>query len=253
MKVLAITNQKGGVGKTTTAVNLTAALGEKGCSTLLIDLDPQANATSGMGLATEEGGSLYEVLIGKREAKDLVRSTEWKNVSMIPSEIHLAGCEVELNEFENPVLRLREILKPLQESDQFKVIVIDCPPSVGTLMTSALAAADGLIVPIQCEFYALEGIQKILELIQRMQPIHPTLSILGVLMTMYDARTKLSQQVLEDVRSHLPEQVFKTIIPRSVRLSEAPSFGKPITYYDSNGIGASAYRQLAEEVIGRLR
>ncbi|MFH1067786.1 MAG: ParA family protein [bacterium] len=253
MKIISVVNQKGGVGKTTTAVNLCAALSEKGVSTLLIDLDPQANATSGLGFQQKARTSIYPALIGDRNVAELAQPTIFPGFHFIPSEIDLAGCEIELARMEDPLIRLRQVLAPLRENPAFRFIVLDCPPSLGILMTNALAAADRLLVPLQCEFYALEGIQKIFDLTARMRGVNPDLDIIGVLMTMYDTRTRLSQQVLEDVQKHLPEKIFKTIIPRSVRLSEAPGFGKPITTYDSDSVGAAAYRQFAEEFMERVK
>lgn len=253
MKVIGIINQKGGVGKTTTAINLSACLAEKGISSLLIDLDPQGNATSGLGVTPQPRASLYPALIGECEARQLVQETTYSHLYLIPSEIDLAGCEIELARMENPLLRLREIMEPLQQDSTFEYIFIDCPPSLGILMTNALVAAEGLLVPLQCEFYALEGIQKIFDLTSKMLNLNPQLQILGVLMTMYDTRTRLSQQVLEDVQQHLPDKVFETIIPRSIRLSEAPGFGQPITVYDKHGLGAAAYHQFADEFLRRVK
>lgn len=253
MKVIAVINQKGGVGKTTTAINLSACLAERGISTLLIDLDPQSNATSGLGMTPQSRASLYPALIGECGARQLVQPTNYNNLHLIPSEIDLAGCEIELARMANPLLRLREIIEPLKSDAAFEYIFVDCPPSLGILMTNALAAAEGLIVPLQCEFYALEGIQKIFDLTSKMLNVNPALQILGVLMTMYDTRTRLSQQVLEDVQTHIPDKIFQTIIPRSIRLSEAPGFGQPITTYDPHGMGASAYHQFAEEFLRRVK
>jgi chromosome partitioning protein len=255
IKVTAILNQKGGVGKTTSAINLAAALGESGKRVLLIDLDPQANATSGLGLTPEEGKSFYPALIGERNASELIQATAYANVSIIPSEIDLAGCEIELARMENPLMKVRDTLQSVRSSDNYDIILIDCPPSLGVLMTNALAAADGLLIPVQCEFYALEGIQKLLDLLTRMRvpEINPTLQIVGIFMTMYDARTRLSQQVVADVKQHLPDHIFETIIPRSIRLGEAPSHGQPITVYDSMGVGATAYRDLAKEFLKRIQ
>lgn len=253
MKVVAVINQKGGVGKTTTAVNLSACLAEKGISTLLVDLDPQANATSGLGATCEQYHSIYPALTGEKTAREMVQETSYRDLYLIPSEIDLAGCEIELARLENPLLRVKEILEPLRYDTAFEYIVIDCPPSLGILMTNALAAAEGLVVPLQCEFYALEGIKKIFDLVERMSSVNPQLKILGVLMTMYDTRTRLSQQVVEDVHEHLPDKVFQTIIPRSVRFGEAPGFGQPITVYDPHGISSNAYRDFTDEFLIRCR
>ncbi|MEM1158499.1 MAG: ParA family protein [Verrucomicrobiota bacterium] len=253
-QVIAITNQKGGVGKTTTSVNLAATLAEKGHPTLLIDMDPQANAASGLGLQPAVGSSLYPVMIGQRHIQEQIQHTNYENLYHIPAEVDMAGCEIEIAQEADPIRKLQHVLEPLRNQQELEYIILDCPPSVGILMTNSLAAADGLIIPVQCEFYALEGISKILDLIQKMkdQGINPDLRIVGVLMTMFDSRTRLSQQVLQELQQHLPDQVFKTIIPRSIRLSEAPSFGKPITDYDPNGVGAAAYRQLTEEFLQRV-
>lgn len=254
MKIIAVCNQKGGVGKTTTAVNLAAALAEKGHPVLLIDLDPQANATSGLGLEKEPGQSLYPALIGACPVTNQIRETSIPGLSIISSEQDLAGCEIELARLDQPLHQLTRVLDPLRNSGHFHCAILDCPPSLGILMTSGLAAADSLLIPVQCEFYALEGIGKMMELIQHFRNggINPRLEILGVLMTMFDARTRLSQQVVEDVRHHFGDKVFRTIIPRSIRVGEAPGFGKPITVYDPQGVGAFSYRNLAAEFLERL-
>jgi chromosome partitioning protein len=255
MKFIAIANQKGGVGKTTTAVNLAAALAEAGHATLLLDLDPQANATSGVGVAADQGGSIYPVMIGQCEVSRQIRPTAQERLSIIPSEIDLAGCEIEIARLDNPLHKLKEVLQPLRADHGFEYLIMDCPPSLGILMTNSLAAADGLLIPVQSEFYALEGISKILDLIRRLQEqgLNPELRLIGVLLTMFDARTRLSQQVMTELQNHLPDKVFKTIIPRSIRLGEAPSFGQSILQYDPHGIGAHSYRQLAGEFVDRLR
>lgn len=253
MRILAVANQKGGVGKTTTSVNLAAALAEAGHPTLLIDLDPQGNATSGLGVETAPGQSLYPALIGRAGVRDTIRPTAYPQLSIIPAEIDLAGCEVEIARLERPLDRLREVLAPLRHDASFSHVLLDCPPSLGILMTSALAAADGLIVPVQCEFYALDGITKISSLVERMRQdgLNPGLDITGVVMTMFDARTRLSQQVVVELRNYFGDKIFQTIIPRSIRLSEAPSFGQPILAYDPSGAGAQSYRALARELIAR--
>lgn len=253
-QVIAISNQKGGVGKTTTSVNLAAALAEKGHSTLLIDMDPQANAASGLGISVEPGSSFYPVMIGETEINEQIQSTRYENLYHIPAETDLAGCEIEIAREERPLDKLKGILQPLRDENAFEFILLDCPPSLGVLMTSSLAAADGLLIPVQCEFYALEGITKILDLVKKMQNqgVNPDLYIIGVLMTMFDARTRLSQQVVEELQQFVPDKVFQTIIPRSIRISEAPSFGQPILDYDPHGVGATAYRNLAEEFLQRM-
>jgi len=252
MKIIAIANQKGGVGKTTTAINLSAALAEAGHPTLLIDLDPQANTTSGLGFEQEPGRSLYPALIGQVSVTQQIRETGQPNLSIITSEMDLAGSEVEIARLDNPQMQLRKTLQPLRDENRFHYVIMDCPPSLGILMTSALVAADGILVPVQCEFFALEGVGKILGLMERIKAINPALDLCGVLMTMYDTRTKLSQQVMTELQTHLPEKVFKAIVPRSIRLGEAPSFGRSILSYDASGIGALCYRQVAEEFVQRV-
>lgn len=255
MKSVAIANQKGGVGKTTTAVNLSAALAALGQQTLLIDLDPQANATSGIGLEIQPGSSIYPALIGQTTAENQIQSTAYDNLLLIPSEVDLAGCEVEIARLDNPLQALKQILDPLAQNSSIQNIIIDCPPSLGILMSNALAAADGLLIPVQCEFFALEGISKIISFVQHLkeQGVNSNLEILGVVMTMFDARTRLSQQVCDEVKKHLPDKVFNTIIPRSIRISEAPSFGQPILAYDPQGVGSQSYRQLAKEFSDRVK
>lgn len=250
-KILAIINQKGGVGKSTTAVNLAAALGNKGKEVLLVDLDPQGNATSGYGIDKRGLDTcVYNVLLGETPVEDVILSCVCKGVDVLPSTISLAGAEVELvNEMarEN---RLKSALGSLR--GRYDYILIDCPPSLGLLTINALVAADKLLIPIQCEFYALEGVTKLLDSMKRVKTrLNPTLDIFGVLLTMYDGRTTLSRQVVEEVRSYFGKTVFTTLIPRTVKLSEAPSFGQPITQYDPSGKGAQSYVNLAKEVVQR--
>jgi chromosome partitioning protein len=253
MRIVAIANQKGGVGKTTTAINLSAGLAERGARVLLIDLDPQANATSGLGIAQEDGGSLYPALVGNMDPRKLIRSTRLERLSIIRSHQELAGCEVELAQSGNHLVRLREVLQPLHHSGHFDYVVMDCPPSLGVLMTGALAAADELLVPLQCEYFGLEGLSKIVNVVQQIRDCgaNPGLLMEGIVMTMYDSRANLAQQVVNDVRSYFSEIVYDTIIPRTIRLGEAPSFGKSIMEYDSSGKGSMAYRALAEEFLRR--
>jgi len=253
-RVIAISNQKGGVGKTTTAINCAMALAEKGRSTLLIDMDPQANAASGLGINPAPGSSLYPVLIGEKSIENQIKPTRAESLFHIPAETDLAGCEIEIAREEKPLEKLSQTLQPLRDQNRFEFILLDCPPSLGVLMTSSLAAADELLIPVQCEFYALEGITKILDLMRKMQDrqVNPDLSLLGVLLTMYDTRTRLSHQVAQELQEYLPEKVFQTIIPRSIRISEAPSFGQSILEYDPEGVGARAYRQLAAEILSRI-
>ncbi|MBV9009069.1 MAG: ParA family protein [Verrucomicrobia bacterium] len=255
MKIVAIANQKGGVGKTTTAVNLGAALAEKEQRILLIDLDPQGNATSSLGMPEFEGESLYEPLLGNSPITDKILPTRLERLFLIPADLDLAGAEVEIARMDDHLLRLAHSLRPLRDDNAFDFVFLDCPPSLGILMTNALAAADELLTPIQCEYFALEGLVKIVRVIQQVRDsgANSGIEITGIVMTMYDARTKLSGQVVAEVRQHFGERVFDTLIPRSIRLSEAPSFGKTILEYDNAGAGARAYRALADEFIKRHR
>ena len=253
MKIIAIANQKGGVGKTTTAVNLGAALAESGKRILIVDLDPQANATSSFGLQAVEQTSLYEPLVGDASIIERIFPTERDGLFIVPSDLDLAGAEVEIARMPNHLTRLAETLKPLHADQTFDFVFLDCPPSLGILMSNALAAADELLTPIQCEYLALEGLVKIVRLIEQVldSGANERLKLGGIVMTMFDARTNLSQQVVADVRKHFGERVYDTVIPRSVRLSEAPSFGKSILEYASSGPAAQAYRALAREFIQR--
>ncbi len=250
-KILAIINQKGGVGKSTTAVNLSAALGVMGKEVLLVDLDPQGNSTSGYGIDKRElNGCVYDALVGETSVEDVILACVSEGVDILPSTVNLAGAEVELvNEMarEN---RLKNALGSLRGIYDF--ILIDCPPSLGLLTVNALVAADKLLVPIQCEFYALEGVTKLLDSMKRVKSmLNPSLDIYGIVLTMYDSRTNLSNQVVNEVRSFFGDQVFDTLIPRSVKLSEAPSYGLPVNQYAPENKGAEAYDDLAREVIAR--
>lgn len=253
--IFTIANQKGGVGKTTTAINLAAALAEKKIPTLVVDLDPQANATSGLGLEKVEGGSIYGPLTGKGNATDLVLPTAFDHLYVLPSEVDLAAVEVELSQRENYLLQLRYALQDLVDSDQYRVIILDCPPALGMLSMNSLAAADYLLITLQCEYLAMEGLGQILKVVEQLKEaeVNPNLELGGIIMTMFDIRTNLSNQVVEEVRTHLKDQMFKSIIPRSIRLSEAPSYGQPIMQYDGSSVGAKAYRDLAREVISRFK
>ena len=257
MKIIAVANQKGGVGKTTTSVNLAACLADAGREVLLVDLDPQGNASSAIGMTTVEGRSLYQVLTdqsGTHSIAEQIQPSPVAHLHVVTAELDLAGCEIELATHEDRLTRLRRMLENYRASQPpVEFVIIDCPPSLGMLMTNALAAADTVLVPLQCEYLALEGLAKILEMIERIKQAsgNGTLELEGIVMTMYDARTNLSQEVVKSVKDHLGEKVYKTIIPRSVRLGEAPSHGKSIIDYDPSGAGAESYRQLAREFLRR--
>jgi chromosome partitioning protein len=253
-KVIAVANQKGGVGKTTTAVNLAACAAAMGSRVLLFDLDPQANATSGVGLDKVEGESAYRSLLGDGSLADKIKSTAFERLEIIPSEVDLCGADIELARSENHLLRAAQSLQPVLVSQRFDLVFVDCPPSLGILTLNAFAAADALLVPLQCEYYALEGISMMKRVLDQLQHngVNPRLKLVGVVMTMYDGRTNLSRQVVGEVREHFGPLVFETVIPRSTRLAEAPSFGKPIIYYDKHSAGAAAYELLAQELLARL-
>ncbi|MSU23445.1 MAG: ParA family protein [Opitutus sp.] len=252
--VFTIANQKGGVGKTTTAVNLAAALAEKKIHTLLVDLDPQANATSAVGAEKQAGKSLYGPLRGEGSIFEMIVPTAYEHLALVPSEEDLAAAEIELAQMENYLMKLRTVLAPVRASNGYRVIIIDCPPALGMLSMNSLAAADQLLITLQCEYLALEGLGQILRNVERLKSAHinDTLELGGIVMTMFDSRINLAKQVVDEVKQHLPDKIFRTVIPRTVRLSEAPSFGKPIFAYDPQGIGAVAYRSLATEVIERF-
>lgn len=252
--VLAVANQKGGVGKTTTSVNLSACLAKQGRSVLLIDLDAQANATSGLGLEKLEGGSVYRPLLGDGTLAERVKPTAIPGLSVIASELDLCGAEVELARADDYLNRLRRALEPLRSGSSYDLILLDCPPSLGILTLNAFAASDHLLVPLQCEYFALEGVAMITRILNQVRDtgINPHLSLLGIVMTMFDGRTRLSQNVVGEVRQHFGDKVFETVIPRTTRLAEAPSFGKPIITYDPYSAGAAAYEVLSSEVALRL-
>ncbi len=253
-KVIAVANQKGGVGKTTTAVNLAACLAALGRRVLLFDLDPQANATSGLGLEKISGASAYQVLLGEGSLLEKIQPTAFEGLQVIPSEVDLCGVDIELSRGENHLHRVRQVLDPILQSNRFDFILIDCPPALGVLTLNAFASAHGVLVPLQCEYYALEGISMLNRVMSQLHDtgVNPALELIGVVMTMFDSRTRLSQQVVGEVREHFGDKVFETVIPRTTRLAEAPSFGKPIIHYDKYNSGAAAYEMLAQEVLARL-
>ncbi|PYL05516.1 MAG: sporulation initiation inhibitor Soj [Verrucomicrobia bacterium] len=253
MKIVAIANQKGGVGKTTTAVNLGCALAERGQRILIVDLDPQANATSALGLQEIEGDTLYEPLLGSGSVIDKIIPTRSERLFFIPADLDLAGAEVEIARMPDHLTRLAQALSILRLDQTFDFVLLDCPPSLGILMTNALAAADEILTPIQCEYFALEGLVKIVRVVEQVRDsgANNQLEIGGIVMTMFDSRTNLSAQVVAEVRQHFGKCVYNTVIPRTVRLSEAPSFGKSILEYDPRGAGAYAYRKLAREFTQR--
>ena len=250
-KIIAVINQKGGVGKSTTAVNLSAALGEMGKQVLLVDLDPQGNTSSGLGIDKRQvRHCIYDALLNDVKLEDIIIPDVCEGLDLVPATINLAGAEVELVSEMARENRLKDAVGTMR--GRYDFIFIDCPPSLGLLTVNALVAADKLLIPIQCEFYALEGVTKLLDSMKRVKTrLNPTLDIYGVLMTMYDGRTTLSKQVVKEVRGFFGKTVFETLIPRTVKLSEAPSFGQPITQYDPTGKGALAYIELAKEVIKR--
>lgn len=246
-RIIAVSNQKGGVGKTTTSVNLAACVAEKGKRVLLVDIDPQGNASSGLGV-TERTPSVYDVLLGEESAEAAVLKTEFENLSVLPSDMTLAGAEIELVAIPERETLLRKALETVR--DQYDYIFIDCPPSLSLLTLNAMTAADSVLIPIQCEYYALEGVGQLMNTLQLVKKrLNPALEIEGVVLTMLDGRTNLGLQVVQEVKKYFKSRVYGSIIPRNVRLSEAPSHGEPINVYDSRSTGAEAYRALAAEFI----
>lgn len=247
-KIVAIVNQKGGVGKTTTAVNLTAALSSLGAKVLLVDFDPQANATSGMGVSRRPKYTSYDALIGAVPVRNVIVRTEWGDV--LPSSAALAGAGVELIELEQREYRLKAVLEPL--AADYDYIFIDCPPSLELLTLNGICACEQILIPVQCEYYALEGLSDLMSTMRAVKRrLNPGLSIFGVLLTMFDGRTNFSAQVAEEVRRHFPGKVYATVIPRNVRLAEAPSFGKPVIVFDKHSKGSKAYLEAAKEILRR--
>lgn len=252
--VVAVANQKGGVGKTTTVVNLATVLASRGKTVLVIDLDPQANATSGLGVEPKAGVSLYPALLNTHAVDDFIVGTAIEKVNIIPAEVNLAGAEIEIARMPDHLRGLSKVLEPIRESKVFDFIFIDCPPSLGILMTNALAAADSVLVPMQCEYYAMEGLSVIAGLVERMRSsgANPSLFIEGIVMTMY-SHTRLADEVVEQVRSHYGDLIYKTVIPRSVRAGEAPSFGLPVVAYAPSASVSEGYVKLGPEFLKRLK
>ncbi len=251
-KVIAIANQKGGVGKTTTVVNLAAALSVRHRTVLVVDLDPQAHATLGLGLEKQAGVSMYAVLTGAKPIEEVIQPTKWANLNVIPSEVDLAGAELEFGAREDRLSMIKDALRPVKESGAFDYIILDCPPSLGIVMTSALVATDGVLIPIQAEFLAMDGLALITGSIERIRTgVNPSLDLNGIVFTMVNAATRLTQEVIAEVRGHFGEKVYETLIPRNVRVSEAPSMGTPVVFLDPRSKGAEAYKTFAWEFMAK--
>lgn len=250
-KIISFANQKGGVGKTTSAINIAAGIGLKGRKTLLLDCDPQGNASSGVGIRRNRiGATTYDILIGRARAEDAIIKTEYKNLSVLPSSMPLAAAELELADLEDRAFRLKNALESVK--NDYDYIFIDCPPSLGMLTINALTASDGVIVPMQCEYFSLEGLTQILSTVKQVKRLYnPDLSLTGILITMHNGRLNLSVQVLDELKKHYADKLFSTPVSRNVRLSEAPSFGMPIQYYDKYSKGSSAYDDIAAELLER--
>lgn len=250
-KIISFSNQKGGVGKTTSAINIAAAIGLKGIKTLLLDCDPQGNASSGVGIRRNRiGATTYDILIGRARAEDAIIKTEYKNLSVLPSSMPLAAAELELADLEDRAFRLKNALESVK--NDYDYIFIDCPPSLGMLTINALTASEGVVVPMQCEYFSLEGLTQILSTVKQVKRLYnPDLSLTGILITMHNGRLNLSVQVLDELKKHYADKLFSTPISRNVRLSEAPSFGMPIQYYDKYSKGSSAYDDIAAELLER--
>ena len=251
-KVIAIANQKGGVGKTTTVVNLAAALSARKRSVLVVDLDPQAHATLGLGLEKQPGTSLYQVLTGAKPIEDVIQPTKWANLNVIPSEVDLAGAELEFGAREDRLEMIKNAIAPVKESGAFDYIILDCPPSLGIVMTSALCATDGVLIPIQAEFLAMDGLALITSSIERIRAgVNPNLDLNGIVFTMVNSQAKLTTDVMNEVRNHFGDKVYETVIPRNVRVSEAPSMGTPVVFLDPRSKGAEAYKAFAWEFMAK--
>ena len=250
-RIIAIANQKGGVGKTTTAINLSASLAEKGRKVLAIDMDPQGNMSSGLGLDKNSiDGTIYDMIIGEADVEEVIHKNTIENLDILPSNVDLSAVEIEMIDVENKEFVVKNSIQKIR--DNYDYVIIDCPPSLSLLTVNAMTTADSVLVPIQCEYYALEGLSQLIHTVELVKDrLNPILEIEGVVFTMYDARTNLSLQVVENVKDNLEQNIYKTIIPRNIRLAEAPSHGLPINIYDGKSSGADSYRQLAQEVINR--